>query len=336
MRRSSIISLAIVSTFLVLLPNVGIVSAAEAPGACKDVGIAGFWDSITISGEFPDNYEASDLKGFHFYRGMDPTNLTLHYTMNLRVIPLFKMFMYQDTEILNGVKYYYSVAAFNSEGDGPSSEVLSAICLGAPSAPQNLTWSATCTSVTLSWSEPLSDGGEPIVNYSVFRDCMNEGAVLIGNTTSLTFTDPDVGPEFYVYQVCAVNEYGPGKKSTVDFIVPMPRIVGTLVYSDGAPLTGATVELDGNVTVATTDENGRFTVEAPFGSHLLRAWVDGRMVLEQMVSSSSDVHDVGSIAVERASDGDPKGADLTMLVVAGVAVGAIILAGAFLVMRRRR
>jgi len=317
------------------------VSAAEVPGPCVDVGIAGFWNSVTISGEFPSNYEAADIKGFHFYRGLDPGNMSLHYTMTLRVIPVFKVFMYQDTSILNGIKYYYSVAAFNDDGDGVRSKILNATCKGVPPAPQNLTGHGTFTTIELGWDPPLSDGGKPIVNYSVYRGYLGGDLSLIGNVTAPEYTDHNVeSGDFYNYEVRAVNEYGVGKSSGAIFVdVPMPTISGTVLDASGVPVSNAKVELDGNATVVTTGTNGSFVLEALGGAHHLAIWVDDKVAYETDLSSPRAALELGtislSITASPTSDHGPGPDQNWLLLIGGLAAAAGVV-GAFLIVRRRR
>ena len=42
--------------------------------------------------------------------------------------------------------------------------------IGPPGKPRDVTWNATCDSVTLRWKEPLENGGMPIVQYFVTQD----------------------------------------------------------------------------------------------------------------------------------------------------------------------
>ncbi|MDD1769949.1 MAG: fibronectin type III domain-containing protein [Methanomassiliicoccales archaeon] len=315
------------------------VSAAETPGVCKDVSAIGVFGIISVVGDFPDNWEAADIKGFHFYRGTDPDNLTLHLTLTLRVIPIFKIFMYQDDGILNGVTYYYSVTAFNSEGEGPRSEVVNATVKGVPPAPQHLAGVANFTDIQLSWGLPLSDGGKPIVNYSVYRGLMGGDTVLIGNVTTLSFTDANIASgTFYNYEVCAVNGYGAGKMSGMIFVeVPMPVINGTILYSDGVPVEGATVALDQNATLGTTDANGSFSLQAYAGTHHMTVWVNDRLLYEGDLSSPRGVYDMGNVSLSVSSDqGSGDSLDMILLIVVVGVIAVAAVAGIVLIKKRKR
>jgi hypothetical protein len=166
---------------------------------------------------------------------------------------------------------------------------------------------------------------------------MNEGMQWIGNTTSLTFTDTSVEPEiFYIYEVCAVNDYGAGKRAYCDLITSSPKITGAVIYDDGVPLVGAKVELDGNATVAMTDEEGRFELETSFGQHNLTVWVDEKAVFSQDVSVMIDHNELGNVTLAKVRAEELLPADHTLIIVAGVAMGAIVLVGGLLMIRKSR
>jgi iron complex outermembrane recepter protein len=65
-------------------------------------------------------------------------------------------------------------------------------------------------------------------------------------------------------------------------------ITGTIHSPDlDAPLSGATVTVEGTGATATTDEAGRFTLTAPVGPHTLRADFSGFKSIEKLVTVTS-------------------------------------------------
>lgn len=309
----------------------GNAAAIDLPGPCYNVEISALQDSIMISGTIPDNYEAAAVKGIHIYRGTEPQDLTLLYTLKIYTNTA-RFFIYQDASISNGVTYYYSVAAFNALGEGDRSDVLNATSFGAPPAPQGLTASVTCSYVHLSWSPPISDGGGPITHYSVYRGLRGSDPILIANVTCCTYDDHNVAfnDSFYNYEVCAVNEHGAGKRSmTVFASLPMPVVSGRLTGTDGNPVVGAYVEVDSNGTVACTDSDGSFHIAMTPGSHTLTVWVNGNAVHQIDLVTPVGSKDLGEIPInEHGKPGSGIGLDTIAFagIIAIVTTGMVLWA----------
>ncbi|MDW5562208.1 MAG: hypothetical protein SA339_03205 [Methanomassiliicoccus sp.] len=302
----------------------GHAAAAVLPGPCHDIEVTALQGSIMIKGTVPDNYESADVRGVHIYRGTDPDSLTLLYTLKVYTNTA-RFFLYQDTGVSNGVTYYYSVAAFNTLGEGDRSEVFSSISLGPPPAPQGLTASVTCSYVHLQWSPPISDGGQPLMHYSVFRGLRGSEPTIVANTTGLSFDDVNVAfnDSYYNYEVCAVNEYGAGKRSlTVFASLPMPVVSGQLVWANGTAVAGATVAVDSNGTVASTDPNGSFSIAITPGVHTLAVYVNGTLMYTLNVTVLAGPQDLGVITI-----GENEAAAIGLDTIFLVAVIAVVTAG---------
>ena len=83
----------------------------------------------------------------------------------------------------------------------------------------------TRNSVKISWAEPMSDGGSPIIGYVIeARTAYNPRWMKITRTpikgTEFVYTDPLEGDE-YEFRVVAVNEAGYSKPSNT---TPLTRI----------------------------------------------------------------------------------------------------------------
>jgi len=318
----------IVMALLVSLASLAVasggVTATDMPGAIDGLKIEATEGSVLISGNVPDNYKSAGVKGVHIYRGTDPQSLSLHYTLKVYT-DVATYFVYQDSSVSNGITYFYKAAAFNAMGDGEMSALLNVTSTGAPPAPRDLSAAVTCSHVYLTWSRPPSDGGAPITHYSVFRGLRGGDPTLIANTTSLSYDDWGVSLDdsFYNYVVCAVNENGPGKRSmTVFASLPLPVVSGRLTGTDGMPVSGATVIVDPNGTVAHTDSNGTFSIALPPGPHVLTVWVDGRAVHRMDLVTPAGPFDLGEIAVD-----DRVRAGLGLDTVAYMGIIAIVTAG---------
>jgi outer membrane protein assembly factor BamB/fibronectin type 3 domain-containing protein len=123
---------------------------------------------------------------------------------------------YTDTGLVNGKNYTYNVTATNSFGEGWLSVGASATPRTIPGAPQNLKATAEKNQVHLSWMGPASDGGVPVLNYSIYRGTSTgaESLFVDGYTNGTTWTDTSVtGGSTYYYMVSATNVAGKGPKS---------------------------------------------------------------------------------------------------------------------------
>ena len=79
--------------------------------------------------------------------------------------------------------------------------------------------------VMVTWSPPSSDGGEPIIEYRIFRGTNTSDLLLVGTVPSLTqsWTDTDVEEgKTYTYWVVSRNSVGPSEYSdAVTVMVPL-------------------------------------------------------------------------------------------------------------------
>jgi len=98
-----------------------------------------------------------------------------------------------------------------------------------PTAPLNLTATAGDEYILLNWNPPISNGGSPITNYSIYRNItVGSGALVgtIGNITSYNDTGLTNG-QIYYYFVCAISTVGKGPNSTEVSSIPTSNIDDT-------------------------------------------------------------------------------------------------------------
>jgi len=155
---------------------------------------------------------------------------------------------YSDNTLYRGMTRYYRVAANNSAGTGPYSNVASATTTGdpatAPDAPMFLRFSALGRNqVTIAWDPPTADGGAPVsgYEYQVSRPCKDDptfncgfAGADIGKTTSAVttarITDITVDGN-YGFRVRAVNPVGKGQWSQNVHAQLYPSRIGVLQVS---------------------------------------------------------------------------------------------------------
>ena len=92
---------------------------------------------------------------------------------------------------------------------------------GVPGTPTRLT--STLTSLTLQWTEPVDNGGDPIRDYEVFWDQgLGASLVSLGLTGGLrTFTPAYtlVTGTTYRFRVKAINYIGTGPESAIGSLI---------------------------------------------------------------------------------------------------------------------
>ena len=124
---------------------------------------------------------------------------------------------YTVTGLNNGTQYRFEVRGRNSAGGGARSNEASATPMaGAPGAPTNLSATAGDEQVTLSWTAPSDNGGEPITGYEYRHRAESSATYPAWTATGGTGTTVTVynnnnnltnGTTYY-FQVRAVNDLG--------------------------------------------------------------------------------------------------------------------------------
>ncbi len=131
------------------------------------------------------------------------------------------------------------------------------ILSGVPGAPANVTATADNGQATVSFTPPISDGGSPIVKYTVKS---NDGIIAEGTSTSIIVTGLTNGTS-YTFTVTATNANGEGPASapsnsvtptcsqTISFNNPGDQVYGSVVKlsataSSGLPVTFISMTTD--------------------------------------------------------------------------------------------
>ncbi|UCG68601.1 MAG: fibronectin type III domain-containing protein, partial [Thermoplasmata archaeon] len=148
------------------------------------------------------------ITNYKIYRGISPGSVT--FFMEIGILLYFN-----DTAVINGIRYYYKVSAKNAFGEGILSNMVNGTPIGLPSAPQNLQASSGDSYVNISWEPPASSGGSPVSNYRIYRSTIigvKEFLTEIGNVQHYYDITANNGVTYY-YTVSAMNNFGEGPMS---------------------------------------------------------------------------------------------------------------------------
>ncbi len=144
------------------------------------------------------------------------------------------------TGLTNGTAYTFTVAATNSAGTGPNSAASTAVTpqTTVPGAPLNPTATPGNAQASVVWDAPASDGGSPIISYTV--QAFDGGVAVRGGTCTVRspFTSPltclvtglSNGVAF-TFTVAATNSVGTG--------VPSEQSAAVIPATPPAAPTGA-------------------------------------------------------------------------------------------------
>ena len=162
---------------------------------------------------------------------------------------------YTVTSLTNGTRYGFQVRGRNSVGGGAeSTEIYGTPEAKAPGAPTNLRATAGDEQVTLEWTAPADNGGEPITRYE-YRSSETSGSypadswITTGGTgTTVTVHGLDNGTTYY-FQVRAVNDLDCTQSGRTDGCNEGLASLEVSATPFGRPATRV------NLTTATSDED---------------------------------------------------------------------------------
>lgn len=187
-------------------PFINTSSPPSAPTGLLATRMGNGWVNFTWTAAREGRYDP--VTSYRIYRGLESNEETF-----LAEIGYEKF--YNDTDVTNGITYYYKVSAINSEGEGPLSEELSVTPLAAPTIPTGLKAVTGDSFIEISWDPPESNGGRPVTAYNIYRGVTSgEKSLLTEIGNIITFNDTEVTNGItYFYNVSAVNEIGEGPLS---------------------------------------------------------------------------------------------------------------------------
>jgi hypothetical protein len=190
--------------------DLGYIVSLTRPTAPLGLEASGVENAVELAWEAPATDGGSEVLSYRIYSGDSADSLTLLDEVSGEARN------YTDGNITIASTRYYAIEAVSAEGTGVRTEVISAMAVARPTAPRDVDVNAGDGKVKLTWSAPASDGGVDVILYNVYRSDTPSDPVLIGNTTSMSYTDNDLtNGEKYYYWISAVNDVGEGDSSAV-------------------------------------------------------------------------------------------------------------------------
>jgi fibronectin type 3 domain-containing protein len=318
------------------------------PSAVVDLTAKVSDGEVRLSWTVPVDNGGSAITGYIIYRGSSIDDESVYRTIGPSYLG------YLDDKVNNGQRYWYSIRAINTAGQGERSEHVAAVPVSAPSAPTGLTASRNGSAVTLKWNAPGDDGGLDVSNYGIYRGVDGgEKVKLVTVGSVLTYTDTSVVPgENYRYYVTALNEAGEGAASGEVSIVPStspskPTGLAGTVGESNVTLTWTAPEDNGGSNVSLyrvfrDDGTGAVNIASVGTLTYVDGDIeDGHSYLYYVVAVNSNGAGASSDAVIVALDGtavveeDDGGSDMFLLPAVIVLAAALLIVSFLYVLQRK-
>ncbi|MDG6225384.1 MAG: fibronectin type III domain-containing protein [Candidatus Thermoplasmatota archaeon] len=172
---------------------------------------------IHLSWSPPSEIPTLPMLGYRIYRGSNVTDMSLIAELPPNVND------HNDTDVLNGIVYQYSIRSFNVLRDSDDA-LVSEYPRTIPSPPLNVSCTFADREINLYWEIPTSDGGSPILFHRIHK----------GDGSGQYNESWDVPPEtveyldsglqngmIYFYTIRSFNEVGGSQLSSVVSAVPL-------------------------------------------------------------------------------------------------------------------
>lgn len=240
-----------------------VAASAALPSAPLNPALVSADVRLTLNWTKPLSDGSTPVTGYNIYRSTGPA-LEVYYR------GVCNCTSWIDTNVSNGVTYYYNVTAVNSIGQGVSSVEFSGTPSKLSTAPQGLTATAGVVQNSLSWTQPADYGGSSISGYSVYRNLTGQPSTMAlhaaaGNTLSWIDTAVVAGYN-YTYYVTAHNAAGESPASGTTVATPLatpnaPTLTATGGYRSVAltwTVPGGTTPDTYRVYVGTASNNAAY------------------------------------------------------------------------------
>ena len=204
-------------------------------------------DSYLI-GQTPLSDGGSPITDYILYRGTTSGTETFYQEGYFAPTYLF----YNNTSVIVGDQYFYTIAAINNVGTGPQSSEVNGTVVSVPSDPLNFLATPAINKISLSWDPPASFGALNLTGYWIYKG-FSAGTVNwiinAGNVTSYDDSAVAIGQQYY-YQIVAYNFLGNGTASSQVSAIPItipskPLSLRSTPSNNGTNLTWTDPTFDG-------------------------------------------------------------------------------------------
>ncbi len=198
------------------------VTPATVPGAPTIGTVTGGNASVAVSWTAPASNGGATITGYvvtPYIGGVAQTTQTFNSAATTETV----------TGLTNGTAYTFKVAAINSMGTGAQSAASSSVTpMTVPGAPTMGTVTSGNTSVTVTWTDPSSNGGSAITSYVVtpyIGGLAQIAQSFSSSATSGTVTGLTNGTA-YTFTVAAINSVGESSQSGMSSSVTPATLPG--------------------------------------------------------------------------------------------------------------
>jgi hypothetical protein len=177
------------------------------------------------------------------------------------------------TGLTNGTPYTFTVIATNSVGNSVSSSASSAVTPATvPGAPTNVlaTSGAISDSANISWTAPVSNGGDSITSYTATSNPGGLTGTATFPTTNVTITGLTNGTP-YTFTVVATNSVGNSAPSSASNSITPTNLPAPSVWYDPSDPTKVTLVsggVDALTDLTVNGYNGQYN--SPFAATYIR------------------------------------------------------------------
>ena len=118
---------------------------------------------------------------------------------------------YVDKDVVNGENYTYYLTQLNQFFESRPSENVTVRPIGKPESPTNLNATVGNGYVNLTWQPPVSDGGDSLKGYNIYKN----GVLVVTVSPNQTYYNDTnvVSGQTYMYYVTAINSAGESNPS---------------------------------------------------------------------------------------------------------------------------
>jgi len=185
------------------------VKVTDLPGQVRNLLAVEGDGYVQLSWEAPLQDGASPISGYSIMRGSSTADMVEIALVGVKL-------EHNDTSVVNGQDYVYSVRAVTSVGVGPDSDADQAGPRSRPPVPGSVGVRVKGDRVILSWVEPSGTGMAEVTGYRVYRRTASGQPELIATLEEgVTYTDKDVkAGRTYYYSVMADSDFGAGQMSS--------------------------------------------------------------------------------------------------------------------------